>query len=229
METMHSAASDPVLLYVATTSAGKLRDFSVAAATVSAHFRIEPLPGMDRMAIAPEDGETFAENACSKAEFYSAHASGKIVLADDSGLEVEVLNGLPGVRSARFATDAGFRPDLPTDEANNLFLLERMHAVPADRRAARYRCVLAAAQYGKLCVRAEGTVEGEILTSPRGTGGFGYDPLFFLPRLQQTMAEIDLEAKHMLSHRGHALRALLASLQGSQTIAPWPPRTTIAP
>ena len=229
METMHSAASDPVLLYVATTSAGKLRDFSVAAAAVSAHFRIEPLPGMGRMAIAPEDGETFAENARSKAEFYSALAPGKIVLADDSGLEVEALKGLPGVRSARFAVDAGFRPELPTDAANNLLLLERMRAISADHRAARYRCVLAAAQNGKTFACAEGTVEGEILTSPRGKGGFGYDPLFFLPRLQQTMAEIDLETKHTLSHRGHALRGLLACLQGCETIAPEPPRTTIAP
>ena len=229
MKTMHFVASDPVLLYVATTSAGKLRDFSVAAAAVSAHFRIEPLPGMDRLAVAPEDGATFAENACNKAEFYSALAPGKIVLADDSGLEVEALDGLPGVRSARFAADAGFRPDLPIDAANNLLLLEWMRAVPADCRTARYRCVLAAAQNGKTCVNAEGTVEGVILASPRGTGGFGYDPLFFLPRLQQTMAEIDLETKHALSHRGHALRGLLACLQGSEAIAPWLPRTTIAP
>ena len=213
METMRTATSDPVLLYVATTSAGKLRDFSVAAAAISAHFRIEPLPSMERLAVAPEDGATFTENACSKAEFYSTLAPGKIVLADDSGLEVEALDGLPGVRSARFAADAGFRPDLPTDAANNLLLLERMRAVPADRRAARYRCVLAAAQNGKSFANAEGTVEGKILASPCGTGGFGYDPLFFLPMLQQTMAEIDLETKHALSHRGHALRALISELK----------------
>jgi XTP/dITP diphosphohydrolase len=211
---MSSVPLAPTWLYVATTSAGKLRDFCVAATAVSARFQIEPLPGMDALAVAPEEGATFAENACSKAEFYSARVPGKIILADDSGLEVEALAGEPGVRSARFAADAGFRPDLPVDAANNLLLLERMRSIPAARRSACYRCVLAAARDGRILASAEGSVAGEILAAPRGSGGFGYDPLFFLPGQQCTMAEIDLETKHRLSHRGHALRALLALLPG---------------
>ncbi len=209
---MPSTAFDPLLLYVATTSAGKLRDFRVAAAAVSARFRIEPLPDMGALPIAPEEGATFAANACSKAEFYSAYARGQIVLADDSGLEVDALDGLPGVRSARFALDANFRRDLPVDVANNLLLLERMQSIPVVQRTARYRCALAAARDGKILACAEGVVAGKILQSPRGAGGFGYDPLFFLPDLARTMAEVDLETKHRLSHRGHALRALLFSL-----------------
>ncbi len=209
---MPSTAFDPLLLYVATTSAGKLRDFRVAAAAVSARFRIEPLPDMGALPIAPEEGATFAANASSKAEFYSAYWPGQIVLADDSGLEVDALDGLPGVRSARFAPDANFRHDLPVDAANNLLLLERMQSIPVLQRTARYRCALAAARDGKTLAWAEGVVAGEILQSPRGTGGFGYDPLFFLPEQERTMAEVDLETKHTLSHRGHALRSLLFSL-----------------
>ena len=209
---MPPVALTPIPLYVATTSAGKLRDFRVAAA-LAKHFRIEPLPGMDTLPVAPEEGDTFAENAVSKAEFYSRCAPGQIVLADDSGLEVEALHGQPGVRSARFAADAGYAPGLPVDEANNQLLLEQMRAVPARQRAARYRCVLAAARDGRTLATAEGSVDGEILTTPRGTGGFGYDPLFFLPGQNCTMAELELETKHTLSHRGHALRALLTAIE----------------
>ena len=209
---MPSTAFDPLLLYVATTSAGKLLDFRVAAA-VSARFRIEPLPDMGALPIAPEEGATFAANASSKADFYSAYRPGQIVLADDSGLEVDALDGLPGVRSARFAQDANFRRDLPVDAANNLLLLERMQSIPVAQRTARYRCALAAARDGKTFAWAEGVVAGEILQSPRGTGGFGYDPLFFLPELARTMAEVDLETKHTLSHRGHALRMLISTIK----------------
>ena len=210
---MHSTAFDPLLLYVATTSAGKLRDFRVAAAAVSARFRIEPLPDMGALPIAPEEGATFAANASSKAEYYSAYRPGQIVLADDSGLEVDALDGQPGVRSARFAHDVNFRPDLAVDIANNLLLLERMQSIPVVQRTARYRCALAAARDGKILTCAEGVVAGEILQSPRGTDGFGYDPLFFLPELARTMAELDLETKHTLSHRGHALRMLISTIK----------------
>ena len=202
----------PTQLFVATTNAGKLRDFRVAAAAYAEAFCIDFLPDIDTIPAAPEEGATFAANACGKAIYYSYIAPGCIILADDSGLEVDALQGAPGIRSARYAADAGFRPDLPADAANNLLLLEKMRDAPADLRAARYRCVLAAAMDGSILASAEGKVEGEILREPRGAGGFGYDPLFYLPTFHQTMAELDLETKHTISHRGHALRALLALL-----------------
>jgi len=137
-------------------------------------------------------------------------------VADDSGLEVDVLNGAPGVRSARFAADSGLvdSPDANdnTDVWNNMLLLQRLAGVPAEQRTARYRCVLVAARNGEALHRAEGAVEGVILDAPRGTGGFGYDPLFYLPTLERSMAEIDLETKLGLSHRGRALEALLPML-----------------
>ncbi|HEX4022983.1 MAG TPA: non-canonical purine NTP pyrophosphatase [Acidobacteriaceae bacterium] len=203
----------PIQLFVATTNAGKLRDFRVAADAYSGEFRIEPLPGLNSIPAAPEDGATFAENACSKAMYYSNRAEGCVVLADDSGLEVDALQGAPGVRSARYASDAGFRVDLAADAANNLFLLENLRSVPDRDRTARYRCVLATASNGEILTCAEGTVEGMMLHEPRGSGGFGYDPLFYLPSRGCTMAELDLESKHTISHRGQALRALLLKMR----------------
>lgn len=201
-------------LYVATTSQGKLRDFRTAAAAHT--LDLEPLPGIEAIAAPEEDGATFAANATLKAVYYSRFAPGESVLADDSGLEVDALNGAPGVRSARFAADAGVvdSPDANdnTDVWNNLQLLLRLIGVPAAQRTARYRCVLVAARNGTVLHTAEGAVEGLILESPRGTGGFGYDPLFYLPALDRTMAEVDLETKHSLSHRGRAIAALLPML-----------------
>lgn len=202
-------------LYAATTSQGKLRDFRTAAAAHS--IDIDPLPGLTTILPPEESGSTFTENAALKAVYYSRFAPGHLVLADDSGLEVDALNGQPGVRSARFAADAGLTdsPDAAednTDVWNNITLLQRMATVPAGQRSARYRCVLVAASDGEVVDCAEGSVEGVILDAPRGTGGFGYDPLFFLPHLDRTMAEIDLETKLSLSHRGRAIAALLPKL-----------------
>ncbi|MGA8042691.1 MAG: non-canonical purine NTP pyrophosphatase [Terracidiphilus sp.] len=201
-------------LFAATTSQGKLRDFAAAAA---AHdVLIEPLPGLVTIPAPEEDGATFLANATLKAVYYSRFAPDQLVLADDSGLEVDALNGEPGVRSARFAADAGLTdsPDANdnTDVWNNMVLLQRLVGIPAHRRTARYRCVLVAARNGQPLYTAEGSVEGLLLDAPRGTGGFGYDPLFYLPELQHTMAEIDLETKHTLSHRGRAFAALLTQL-----------------
>ena len=201
-------------LYAATSSEGKLRDFRTAAREHG--LRIEPLPGLSGIAAPEEDGESFEANARLKAEYYSRFAPGELVVADDSGLEVEALGGAPGVRSARYAADAGLSdsPDANdnTDVWNNMVLLQRMLTVPADRRRAQYRCVLAAARDGQVEGIAEGSVEGLILDAPRGTGGFGYDPLFYLPGLGKTMAEIDLETKLRLSHRGRAISALVEML-----------------
>jgi XTP/dITP diphosphohydrolase len=202
----------PFRLYVASSSQGKLRDFRTAAETHA--VSIDPLPDLADIEPPEEDGKTFAENATLKAVYYSQFLPTQLVLADDSGLEVDALSGAPGVRSARFAADAGMvdSPDANdnTDVWNNIVLLQRLEAVPPPRRTARYRCVLVAARDGKPTNQADGAVEGMILNAPRGTGGFGYDPLFYLPQLDRTMAEIDLQTKLSLSHRGRALAALLA-------------------
>jgi XTP/dITP diphosphohydrolase len=201
-------------LNVTTTSQGKLRDFQLAADTLSLDIR--PLSGLSAITAPVEDGTTFEANAILKAIYYSTYAPGELVLADDSGLEVDALGGAPGVRSARFASDEGIAdsPDANdnTDVWNNMVLLQKLAGVPLEKRTARYRCVLAVARDGQLLHSASGAVEGLILDSPRGHGGFGYDPLFFLPPLNLTMAEIDLETKLALSHRGRALTALIEIL-----------------
>ncbi|MGA9586748.1 MAG: non-canonical purine NTP pyrophosphatase [Terracidiphilus sp.] len=205
----------PLHLYVATTSKGKLRDFRTAAETHA--VSIDPLPDLAAIEPPEEDGDTFAKNATLKAVYYSRFAPGAIVLADDSGLEVDALSGAPGVRSARFAADAGLvdSPDANdnSDVWNNIVLLQRLDGVPPPQRTARYHCVLVAARNGESTHLTDGSVEGMILNAPRGTGGFGYDPLFYLPKLDRTMAEIDLQTKLSLSHRGRALAALLAKLR----------------
>ena len=215
-----------MVLYVATTNAGKLRDF--AAATEAFGVTLEPLPGLKEMPEPVEDGDTFEANARKKAEHYSRLAPGLDVLADDSGLEVDALNGAPGIRSARFADDEKFSGDagMTIDQRNNARLLAHLHnpRMPhstdalfasvgwGPKNPARYRCILALARDGAVTHTAEGSVEGEILREPCGTGGFGYDPLFFLPQLEKTMAEIDLATKQRISHRGHALKNLLQQL-----------------
>jgi XTP/dITP diphosphohydrolase len=201
-------------LFAATTSQGKLRDFRTAA---QAHIlQLDPLPGLAAISAPEETGVTFTDNATLKAVYYSRFAPGEVVLADDSGLEVDALGGAPGVRSARFAADSGLvdSPDANdnTDVWNNMILLQRLAGVPPARRTARYRCILVAARDGQALHTAEGSVEGAILEAPRGTGGFGYDPLFYLPHLDRTMAELDLETKLTLSHRGRAIAALLPML-----------------
>jgi XTP/dITP diphosphohydrolase len=199
-------------LYVATSNPGKLRDFAVAN---TAHIPIEPLPNLSAITPPPEDEPTFEANAIAKARYYSNHAPGEIVIADDSGLEVDALHGAPGVRSARFADDHNFRTAEPltTDQRNNLYLISILTGIPLTQRNARYHCVLAAARNGHILAIGHGAIEGEILTEPRGAGGFGYDPLFYLPSLHRTMAEIDLQTKLTLSHRGRAFATLLKELE----------------
>ncbi len=203
-------------LYIATSNPGKLRDFALAAVQASSIWTIEALPSLSEIAPPEETGTTFDENARLKALYYAQHLPGALILADDSGLEVDALGGAPGVYSARYAEIAGYSPDAANagkDTRNNACLLAALAGVPAPRRA-RYRCTLAVARSGQLLHTAEGTVEGEILTSERGTEGFGYDPLFFLPVLGKTMAELDRETRLGLSHRGEALRRLLRQLAG---------------
>ena len=202
-------------LYAATTNEGKLRDFRTAAEAWSVD--IDPLPGLATIPAPEENGPTFRANATIKAVYYSRFAPGQLVLADDSGLEVDALQGAPGVRSARFAADLGVvdSPDANdnTDVWNNMVLLQKLAGVATAERTGRYHCVLVAARDGLPFHTADGTVEGLILDAPRGTGGFGYDPLFYLPSLDRTMAEIDLETKLTVSHRGRALQALIQQMR----------------
>src|SRR5712664_2058334 len=189
-------AQSSQLIYVATSNPGKLRDF---AAADTLHIPIAPLPNLASIPPPPEDEPTFEGNARLKAIYYSHHAPGEIVLADDSGLEVDALHGRPGVRSARFADDHNFHPTEPLtaqpfsidqiDQLNNLYLLSLLTGVPLTERSARYHCVLAAARDGHILAIGHGAVEGKILPTPRGTSGFGYDPLFYLPNEHKTMAE----------------------------------------
>jgi XTP/dITP diphosphohydrolase len=197
--------------YVATTNPGKIRDFAAAADLYG--FSIAPLPCLERIPPPPENEATFEGNARAKALYYSRLAPGYAVLADDSGLEVDAVNGDPGVRSARYAADAAFTQTGDADEDNNFLLLRNLAGI--ENRTARYRCVLAVARDEEVILTAEGGVEGRIAMKPRGAGGFGYDPLFYLPELNKTMAEIDLAIKSTLSHRGRALQILFEKLQAT--------------
>ena len=210
-------------LYVATSNQGKLRDFAVAAESFFGGpdhgFALRTLPGLEAIPAPAEDADTLEGNARAKACSYSLHAPGSVVIADDSGLEVDALDGAPGVYSARYAESAGALTG-EANAANNRHLLAELARVltpsgllaSLDHRSARYRCVLAAAQDGACLCTGEGSVEGRILLAARGEGGFGYDPLFYLPALEQTMAELDPVTRLGLSHRGEALRAMLTRL-----------------
>ncbi len=200
-------------ILIATSNPGKVRDFAGAAAPHG--IEIGSVSGFASLPLVVEDGVTFEENARKKAEEYSRHAAGEIVVADDSGLEVDALGGEPGVHSARYAAPdlLDVQPHLADentdDEANNARVLRELRKVPAEKRTGRFVCVLAAARDGKTLATFRGTAEGVILDSPRGTGGFGYDPLFYFPQIQKTFAELSAEEKARYSHRGAAFRQFL--------------------
>ena len=209
----------PEKVFIATSNAGKLRDFAGVTAGINA-IALELLPGFSALPSIEEDGETFEANACKKAGFYSGYAPGAIVLADDSGLEVVALKNAPGVRSARYAADdseefktayASLSLSLSRsiDEANNQRLLRELADVPQEKRAGRFVCSLAAARDGSILQTFEGDVRGTILYAPRGENGFGYDPLFYLPELGKTTAELTAIEKAKVSHRGQAFRKFL--------------------
>jgi XTP/dITP diphosphohydrolase len=199
-------------LYAATSNPGKLAEFATSAS--SAGIEVRALPSLATMPEPREDAATFMGNAELKAIAYSLLAPGLLVFADDSGLEVDTLGGQPGVRSARFADDLYFElnSSRTKDDRNNRCLLSLLNALPNPTRAARFVCALALARDGQVLLRAEGTVEGQILDTPRGADGFGYDPLFLIPSLGLTLAEVPREQKWQLSHRGNAFRSLLAQL-----------------
>jgi XTP/dITP diphosphohydrolase len=191
---------------IASSNPGKLRDFAAVAARHQ--VEVELLPDFRSLPEAVEDGETFEENARKKAEHYSRYAPGRVVLADDSGLEVGYLNGAPGVRSARYAATAEHGNS--DDRANNSLLLQRMNGVPDDHRGAQFVCIIAIARDGETLASFPGEARGRLLHAPRGSGGFGYDPLFYFPSLDKTFAELTPPEKANVSHRGAAFEKFLA-------------------
>ena len=211
-------------IYIATTNPGKLREFREAARAQALELKpeiehglaIESLPGMAELKIPVEDGDTFEANARIKAEHYSLTAPGELVLAEDSGLAVDGLGGAPGVYSARYAALLEGGPQSPAanhqnsdDAANNAALIKQLESLPQNLRRGKYVCVIAVARDGKTVQTFTGEVAGELLTEPRGNGGFGYDPLFYFPALGKTFAELPLEQKRQYSHRGNAFREFL--------------------
>jgi XTP/dITP diphosphohydrolase len=183
-----------------TKNADKFRE--IEAILLKVPFKLQPLPG-DTVEVV-EDGETLEANAQLKARGY-AKVTGHLCLADDTGLEVDALQGAPGVYSARYAGPEATYAD------NRRHLLEQLKGVPADKRTARFRCVVAlASPAGEVVATAEGALEGVILEKERGEGGFGYDPIFAVG--QRTLAEISAEEKNALSHRGRALENLRPQL-----------------
>lgn len=189
-------------IYVCSSNQGKLRDFTLAGS--QAGIAVEPLPELANIAPPDETGVTFEENAIIKAIYYSQFADAP-VLADDSGLEVDALGGEPGVFSARYAGSGA------SDNENNRLLLERLRN--AMNRHARFVCVIALARAGSLITTVRGSVSGEISAAPRGSEGFGYDPLFFYPPLGCTFGELSPEQKFGVSHRGNAARQLAEFLK----------------
>ena len=201
---------------IATSNPGKLRDF--AGAAVAHGIEISTLPDFSSLPPVVEDGLTFEANARKKAEAYSLYAPGEIVLADDSGLEVDALDGAPGVHSARYAADEPHLADENTDdEANNAKLIRKLKRIPPEKRSGRFVCVIAAARDGKTLEIFQGRAEGMILDVPRGENGFGYDPLFYFPQIEKTFAELTAEEKAQYSHRGAAFRGFLQWCGGSKS------------
>ena len=189
---------------------GKLREFAEAAE--ASNLALQPLPALDSITPAVETGSTFSENAVIKAQYYSRFAPGELVLAEDSGLSVDELAGAPGVYSARYAvvlqSGAGTHCN-SNDQQNNAALISQLERLPAGKHAGKYVCVIALARDGELLQTFTAETCGELLTRPRGSGGFGYDPLFFFPPLGKTFAELPLEQKRQHSHRGKAIRRFM--------------------
>jgi XTP/dITP diphosphohydrolase len=195
-------------ILIATSNPGKLRDFGAAA--VSHKVEIASIPGFSALPVVVEDGKTFEANARKKAEEYSLAVPGELVIADDSGLEIDALGGAPGVHSARYAAAEPHLADTNTDdEMNNARVIRELTGLPPERRTARFICVIAAAEGGKTLATFRGEAEGLILDAKRGVNGFGYDPLFYFPAIRKTFAELTAEEKAKYSHRGAAFRSFL--------------------
>jgi XTP/dITP diphosphohydrolase len=189
------------ILYACSTNPGKLREFIFTAEhTLSRGFTIQTLPGLAELTAPVEDGATYEENAAIKAAYYSG-LTNELVFADDSGLEVAALRGVPGIHSARFAGPHA------TGEQNNTLLLSKLGGIV--ERQARFVTAISLARSGHILYTSLGTAEGEILATPRGSLGFGYDALFLYPPVGRTFAELEEAEKFGVSARGHAFRNLL--------------------
>lgn len=200
------SGAKPTRLLIATGNSGKMREYSELLSGLP--FELVSLKDLSISHEVDETGETFEENAWLKASEYAA-LSGILTLADDSGLEVDAINGEPGVRSARYGGDA-----CASDQDRVNLLLKNLENIPWEERTARFRCVIAVADSGGIEVtQAEGSVAGMIQYYPQGNDGFGYDPVFYLPSYDKTLAEISLEEKNQLSHRGNAAKIVVESLQ----------------
>lgn len=191
-------------LLVATRNQGKLRE--IRRLLLDTGINVKGLDAFGELPEVEEDGATFADNARKKAATM-ARLTGCLTLADDSGLAVEALGGRPGVHSARYAGDGA------SDADNNRKLLEEMAHLPAERRQAAFHCVMALCPPEGSCRLFEGRLDGLILAQGRGTEGFGYDPLFLVPEYGKTLAELPLDIKNRISHRGRALMQLVDSLK----------------
>jgi XTP/dITP diphosphohydrolase len=195
-------------ILIATSNPGKLRDFAGAASSLE--VEVDPVPDFASLPPVAEDGTTFEANARKKAESYSRYVPGEIVLADDSGLEVDVLGGAPGVHSARYGADQPHLVGINTDDqANNARLIRELRKTSPEKRTGHFVCVIAAARDGEILAVFRGQAEGVLLDVPRGSNGFGYDPLFYFPPINKTFAELTPEEKAQYSHRGKAFRQFL--------------------
>jgi XTP/dITP diphosphohydrolase len=191
-------------LLLASGNPGKLKEYEVLAAGQALELRL--LPGFGLIPEFPEDAPTFAENATGKALHYSEH-SDELVFGDDSGLVVPALGGAPGVLSARYAG-----PGASSEQRNRKLLAELGGKEGADRQA-YFVCVIALALQGRCLAVVSGKVDGKILAQPRGSWGFGYDPVFYLPELSKSFAELSAEEKNRHSHRGQAFQRLMEVLE----------------
>ncbi|WP_419812518.1 RdgB/HAM1 family non-canonical purine NTP pyrophosphatase [Bacterioplanoides sp.] len=202
-------------IVLASGNAGKLREFSAMFAEHFADQAIEVIPQNQlNVTEAEENGLSFVENAILKAR-NAAQQTGLPALADDSGIEVDALNGAPGIYSARYAQRAGYQGDESGDAANNAMLLEALTAVAKEQRTARFQCVLVYMRYADDPTPQvfQGSWEGHIVLNPEGHEGFGYDPLFFVASEQCTAAELSKEHKNRISHRGVAMQKLMAGIK----------------
>lgn len=185
-------------IVLATKNKGKIKEMRQLLAPM--HIEVLSLADFAPVDDAEENGATFAENAMIKACYYFAH-TGIPCLADDSGLEVDALGGRPGVYSARYSGEDA------TDQTNNAKVLQEMEGVEAEKRTARFRCSMALVGDG-IELTTDGTCEGILLAEERGSGGFGYDPLFYVPKFERTLAEMSSDEKNGISHRGAAVRKM---------------------
>jgi len=190
-------------ILVATTNPGKLAELSAMLGTDVVFKSLTDFPEIPQVA---EDGDTFEQNACKKALGY-AKATGLWTIADDSGLVIDALDGAPGVHSARFAGEKS--EDRTLIEHKNIEkVLELLKDIPADKRTARFVCCLSLASPDQVLIRTQGKFEGLITEQKIGSNGFGYDPIFFVPHLEKTVAQLSSEEKNAVSHRGNAIRKL---------------------